>query len=135
LLLLSVALVDLVLNLVEEAERLIGWIAGLEGVEALLEALLWLLLLLLGDLLLGELLLLRLELLLLLRESLLLRNGLRLLLLEGLLWPLLLKWLLLRPLLLECRLLWLLWCRFGLRIDGTKLCISGKRRNRLAAFV
>lgn len=119
-----VALVDLVLDLVEQAERLVGRIAGLKAVEALLEGLL----LLLGKLLLllGKLLLRLSKLLLLLREGLLLwltRWGLRLC---WLLWPLRLLLLLDNRLLLQ---------RLGLRIDGSELGVAGKGGDRLPALV
>jgi hypothetical protein len=141
LLLAATLLVDLVLDLIEQAQRLVGGVARLESVQSLLEALLLrcrlLLLLQLGSWLLllwreCRLLLPRRGLLLsLLERLLLLRDGLLLLLLrEGLLLLLLreglLLLLLLRSLLLE---------GFGLRIDEPKLRVAGKGRDRLATFI
>jgi len=120
LLLAAALLVDLVLDLIEEAQRLVGGVARLESVQSLLEALL--LRCRLGSWLLWEcrLLLRRRGLLLsLLKRLLLLREGLLLLLREGLLW-------LLRTLLLE---------GFGLRIDEPELRVAGKGGDRLSTFI
>jgi len=122
-------LVDLVLDLIKEAQRLVARIARLEIVQPLLEALLLLCRLLLGEALLW-----------LLRECLLLLGwrGLLLSRLEGLLLlreshlgPLLERLLLLWPLLLEG---WLLH-GFGLGVDDPKLSVAGKGGDCLPAFV
>ncbi len=135
LLLLPVALVDFILDLIEETQRLAGRIACLKGVQSLLE---WLLLLLL----LRECLLL----LLLRKALLLLREGLLLLLLRECLLLLprkTLLLLLLRKCLLLLRLLLPLWWEgrlrllegLHLRINGPELGVAGKGGDRLPSLV